>query len=90
MIKDSDAHMFVDILKKTKEVDPGFYYAHELDEENRLKNVFWSDSLCRRSYALFGDLLSIDTKHKTNRYDMVFAPFTGINHIINSLALVQG
>ena len=40
MIKDSDAHMFVDILKKRKEVDPGFYYAHELDEENRLKNVF--------------------------------------------------
>ena len=40
MIKDSDVHMFVDILKKRKEVDPGFYYAHELDEENRLKNVF--------------------------------------------------
>ena len=67
MIKDSYAHMFVDILKKRKEVDPSFYYAQELDEENRLKNVFWCDSLCRRSYALFGDFLSFDTKHKTNR-----------------------
>ena len=40
MIKDSNAHMFVDILKKRKGVDPCFCYAHELDEENRLKNVF--------------------------------------------------
>ena len=40
MIKDSDAHKFVDILKKRKKVDLGFYYAYELDEENRLKNVF--------------------------------------------------
>jgi len=80
MIKDSDAHMFVDILKKRKEVYLSFYYAHEHDEENGLKNVFWCDSLCKRSYALFGDLLSFDTKHKTNRYGVVFAPFTGINH----------
>ena len=29
---------------------------------------------------MFGDLLSFDTKHKTNRYGVVFAPFTGINH----------
>jgi len=41
MIKDSDAHMFVDILNKRKEIDPNFYYAHKLDEENRLHNVFW-------------------------------------------------
>lgn len=80
MIKDSDAHMFADILKRRKEVDSSFCYAHELAEENRLKNVFWCDSLCRRSYVLFGKLLSFDTKHKTNRYSMVFALFMGINH----------
>ena len=29
---------------------------------------------------LFVDLLSFDTKYKTNRYGMVFALLTGINH----------
>lgn len=80
MIKDSDAHMFVDILNKRKKVNPGCYYGHGLDKENRLKNVFKCDSLCWRSYALFRDLSSFDIKYKTNRYGMVFASFTSINH----------
>ena len=44
MIKDSDAHIFIEILKKRREVAPGYYYyAYELDEENRPNNVFLCD-----------------------------------------------
>jgi len=42
--------------------------------------VFWSDYLSRRSYAIFGDILSFDTTHNTNRYLMVFVPFNGLNY----------
>ncbi|KAK8946753.1 Protein FAR1-RELATED SEQUENCE 5 [Platanthera zijinensis] len=29
---------------------------------------------------MFGDLLSFDTTYSTNKYAMIFAPFTGLNH----------
>jgi len=66
LIKDIDVHIFIDVLKNKKEVDPGLFFYYQIDEDNRLKNVFRSDSLSRRSYAIFGDILSFDMKHKTN------------------------
>ena len=68
LIKDTDAHMFIDMLKNKKEVDPCFFFDYQVDVDNRLKNVFLSDCLSRRSYVIFGDILSFDTKHKTNQY----------------------
>ena len=72
--------MFIDVLKNKREVDPGFFFDYQVDEDNRLKNLFWSDSLSRRSYTLFGDTLSFDMTDKTNRHSMVFAPFIGLDH----------
>lgn len=69
--------MFINVLKKKKEVNPGFFFDYHVDEENQLKNAFWSDYLSRRSYALVGDILSFDTTHETNKYSMVFALFIG-------------
>jgi len=31
-------------------------------------------------YTLFGDLLVFDTTYRTNKYDMICAPFVGMNH----------
>ena len=31
-------------------------------------------------YMLFGDLLVFDTKYRTNRYEMICAPFVCMNH----------
>jgi len=80
LIKDVCAHMFIAILKKKKEVGIGFFFEYQVDEQNQLKNVFWLDSLSKRSYALLGDILSFDMTHKTNSYSVVFVPFTGLNH----------
>jgi len=79
-IKDSDAHMFVENLKRKKEVNKSFYYAYELDDEQRLKHIFWADGISRKNYALYGDVVSFDTTYDTNRYKMIFAPFTGIDN----------
>ena len=70
----------MDVLVNKKEVDPGFFFDYQVDEDNRLENVFWLDSLSRGSYALFGGILSVDTACKTNRYSTVFVPFIGLNH----------
>lgn len=80
VLVDMDAEMFVEILRRNKMRDPGFYYAFEVDDDKKLKCVFWCDSESRRDYSSFGELISFDTKHKTNKYKMVFAAFTGLNH----------
>ena len=73
--------MFIDILKNKKEVNLSFFCVdYQVNEENWLKDVFWLDSLIRRSHTLFGDILSFGTTHKTNKYSMVFAPFLQLNH----------
>ncbi|XP_022866876.1 protein FAR1-RELATED SEQUENCE 5-like [Olea europaea var. sylvestris] len=58
----------------------GVYFSMDLDDESRLKNVFWADNRCRQAYKKFGDVVTFDTTYLTNKYDMPFTPFFGINH----------
>jgi len=59
---------------------PEFFFSVDLDDECRLKNVFWADNRCRQAYKEFGDVVTFDTTYLTNKYDMPFAPFVGVNH----------
>ena len=45
-----------------------------------LRNVFWADARSRTAYQEFGDVITFDTTYLTNKYDMPFAPFIGVNH----------
>ncbi|XP_047337802.1 protein FAR1-RELATED SEQUENCE 5-like [Impatiens glandulifera] len=67
-----------------------FYYLYDLDEESRIKNVFWADGRCRAAYEYFSDVITFDTTYLTNRYDMPFAPFVGVNHHGQSILLGCG
>jgi len=80
LIKDSDADMFIDNFRRKQEINPSFFYDYVADNEGKLKHVFWADGICRKNYSLFGDVVSFDTTYRTNKYFMIFAPFTGINH----------
>lgn len=80
LIKDSDACVFIDNFKRKREVNQSFYFAYEGDSEDRLKHVFWADGICRKNYSSFGDVVSSDTTYEKNKYSMIFAPFTGVNH----------
>ncbi|XP_075475813.1 protein FAR1-RELATED SEQUENCE 5-like [Primulina tabacum] len=42
-------------------------------------NFFLRDSRCEVDYEFFGDILSVDTTYRTNRYNLICAPFVGIN-----------
>lgn len=61
-----DAQFSVDNLRRKQEVDPSFYFAYEMDNENSLKHVFWLDTVGRNNYSLFGDVLVFDTTYETN------------------------
>ena len=49
-------------------------------DEGRLRNIFWADARSIASYEAFADVVSFDTTYLTNKYDMPFAPFVGVNY----------
>ncbi|XP_022852344.1 protein FAR1-RELATED SEQUENCE 5-like [Olea europaea var. sylvestris] len=54
------------------------------------KEFFWADNRCRQSCREFGDVVTFDTTYLTNKYDMPFAPFVGVNHYSQSTLLGCG
>lgn len=46
-----DAHNLLEYFKKMQAENPGFFYAIQLDEENRMSNVFWADARSRTAYS---------------------------------------
>ena len=47
---------------------------------NRLTNFFWFDVVSKLDYDSFGNVVVFDTTYYTNKYNMICAPFVGINH----------
>ena len=51
---------------------------------------FWIDGRSRAAYKSFHDVITFDTTYLTNKYDISFAPFIGINHYGESIILGCG
>ncbi|KAK9750148.1 hypothetical protein RND81_02G176800 [Saponaria officinalis] len=79
-IGDQDAQMFINHLQNLVETEQGFYFSYDVYDSQNLCRVFWSDAESRRNYSLFGDAVSFDPTYGTNKYCMVFTPFTGVDH----------
>ncbi|XP_022880690.1 protein FAR-RED IMPAIRED RESPONSE 1-like [Olea europaea var. sylvestris] len=75
---------------KMQSRSPGFFFSMDLDDDCRLRNMFWIDSRCHETYKEFGDVVTFDTTYLTNKYDMPFAPFVGVNHHGQSTLLGRG
>ncbi|KAH9777143.1 protein FAR1-RELATED SEQUENCE [Citrus sinensis] len=86
-LEEGDAMALLKYFKKKQAEYNGFFFSIDLDKEDRLKNVFWADSRSRAAYKYFGDVITFDTTYLTNKYDMSFAPFVGVNHHGQSILL---
>ncbi|XP_074289145.1 protein FAR1-RELATED SEQUENCE 5-like [Silene latifolia] len=75
-----DAQSLIDYFKSKQLVDPMFYYSFQVDQNGRLTNVFWRDGKSMLDYEAFGDVFIYDNPYRTNKYDMICAPFVGVNH----------
>ncbi|XP_061368869.1 protein FAR1-RELATED SEQUENCE 5-like [Gastrolobium bilobum] len=52
----------------------------------RRKNLDVGDAQAIRfAYQQFGDVITFDTTYRTNKYSLPFAPFTGLNHHLQSI-----
>ena len=77
--------------EKQEKTDPDFFYKIKKDDEGRVENIFWVDGPARKAYeAAYHDCISFDSTYLTNRYNMPFAPFIGINKHGSSIMLGCG
>lgn len=73
-------------FKRRQANDPGFFYAVEVDERQCLSRVFWVDGRSRTAYEHFGDVVTFDTSYRSNRFQVPFAPFIGVNHHLQPIS----
>ncbi|KAL4590127.1 hypothetical protein LXL04_003047 [Taraxacum kok-saghyz] len=78
-MKDTDASLMFNLLENRADSIPGFSFYHLL-EGSELRGVFWADSIAKRNYKEFSDVISFDATYRTNKYNLVFVPFTGIDN----------
>ncbi|XP_010251636.1 PREDICTED: protein FAR-RED IMPAIRED RESPONSE 1-like [Nelumbo nucifera] len=79
-IKPEEAQALLDYFIRMQEENANFFYVIDLNDEQRLKNVFWVDSKARHDYFSFGDVVCFDTTYLTKRCNLPFVSFIGMNH----------
>ncbi|KAL3691226.1 hypothetical protein R1sor_004877 [Riccia sorocarpa] len=82
-----DTQELLKTLKDKHEQDPEFFYTFTVDCEGRLEHLLWIHSQARRAALYFGDVFIFDTMYKLNKYDMLFAVFTGFSNHGQTLLL---
>ncbi|XP_021770620.1 protein FAR1-RELATED SEQUENCE 5-like [Chenopodium quinoa] len=79
-IEARDAQTLVNILTQEQSKDPNFFFRVKFDNEGRIYNIFWRDSMMLEYYRIYGDVLVFDTTYRANRYNLICSPFVGINN----------
>ncbi|KAL6531346.1 hypothetical protein OROMI_027709 [Orobanche minor] len=79
-IEGRDAQGLIDTLHQLSAEDQDFFFRVKLDDVGRLCNVFWRDSVMKEDYTVYGDVVVFDTTYRTNKYNLICAPFVGINN----------
>ncbi|KAM0040631.1 putative transcription factor FAR family [Helianthus debilis subsp. tardiflorus] len=75
-----DAEMVVQRLTLKKKYNPDFLCDYFTTDEGNLGGLFWADEVMKRNFIMFGDVVAFDATYRSNKYDMVFVPFTGIDN----------
>ncbi|XP_058769559.1 protein FAR-RED IMPAIRED RESPONSE 1-like isoform X1 [Vicia villosa] len=79
-LDDGDAQVMLEYFKHVQKKSPDFFYSIDLNEEQRLRNLFWVDSKSINDYCSFNDAVSFDTTYIKSNDKLPFAPFVGVNH----------
>uniref|UniRef100_A0A5B6ZZ49 Protein FAR1-RELATED SEQUENCE n=1 Tax=Davidia involucrata TaxID=16924 RepID=A0A5B6ZZ49_DAVIN len=86
-LEEGDAQVLLELFVRMQEENPKFFYAVDLNEEHRLRNVFWADAKGMDDCTNFGDVISFDTTYFMNKYKIPLVLFIGVNHHIQPTLL---
>ncbi|TKY51016.1 FAR-RED IMPAIRED RESPONSE 1 [Spatholobus suberectus] len=79
-LDEGDAQVMLEYFKHVQKESPNFFYSIDLNEEQRLRNLFWIDAKSINDYLSFNDVVSFDTTYIKSNDKLPFAPFVGVNH----------
>ncbi|XP_022032688.1 protein FAR1-RELATED SEQUENCE 5-like [Helianthus annuus] len=78
-IGDKDAQLLVDKMdNRVKHLNNCSY--DKIVVNGELRSILWVDHVSKCNYKVFGDVLAFDATYSTNMYNMIFVPFTGVDH----------
>ncbi|GKA78262.1 FAR1-related sequence 5-like protein [Tanacetum coccineum] len=78
-IGESDAQMIINKMENRKMYVPNFTFRYRV-ENSELVSMFWADEVAKCNYKEFGDIVSFDATFNSNKYNMKFVPFIGIDN----------
>ncbi|XP_047249507.1 protein FAR-RED ELONGATED HYPOCOTYL 3 isoform X5 [Capsicum annuum] len=74
-----DINVLLEFFIQMQNLNSNFFYAVDVGEDQRVRNLFWVDAKARHDYANFNDVVSFDTAYVRNKYKMPLALFVGVN-----------
>ncbi|XP_047333857.1 protein FAR-RED IMPAIRED RESPONSE 1 [Impatiens glandulifera] len=86
-LEEGDAQVMLEYFMHVQRENPNFFYAIDLNEDQRLRNFFWVDAKSRNDYTSFNDVVFFDTSYIKGSDKMPFAPFIGVNHHLQPILL---
>ncbi|KAG0527459.1 hypothetical protein BDA96_06G235200 [Sorghum bicolor] len=79
-MKSGDLRTLMDYFRRMKSDNTSFYYAIQVDENDKAANVFWADARSIMDYHYFCDVVCLDMIYKANDCSRPLALFLGMNH----------
>ncbi|CAI9260115.1 unnamed protein product [Lactuca saligna] len=79
IIGDKDAQLVVDKMNMRKDELHNYTFEYKC-VDSVLNAMFWADETNKLYYKEFGDVISFDATFRTNKYGMIFVPFTAIDN----------
>ncbi|XP_021859813.2 protein FAR-RED IMPAIRED RESPONSE 1-like [Spinacia oleracea] len=89
-LRDGDAVAMINYLDKMTKDNQNFFHLHRLDKTGKLKDVMCVDARSRAAYQYFGDVVCFDSTYLTNKYELPFSNFVGVNHHGQTILLGWG
>lgn len=79
-IDTTDAEAALHYFRAKGQMDNGLFVSYSLDERNRMRNLFWADSISQYNYACFGDIVGFDESYSKNKYKKPVVMMIGTNN----------
>ncbi|CAL5426431.1 unnamed protein product [Camellia sinensis] len=80
MMAFGEAGIILKYFQNQRLQDPTFFYAVQLDSEEKITNVLWADTRMIMDYGKFGDVVAFNTTYKLDRENRPFVLFIGFNN----------
>ncbi|XP_073149552.1 protein FAR-RED IMPAIRED RESPONSE 1 isoform X2 [Henckelia pumila] len=86
-LEEGDAQVILEYFVRIQKENPSFFYAIDLNEDQRLRNLFWVDGKSRKDYIYFNDVVCFDTSYMKINEKMPVVLFIGVNHHFQPMLL---